>query len=791
MFKIIILLLCMTLALPGSSQSASIHCQYKSDYWSYLGTVYRCEVKNSVRITSLDAAQINSVTGTHLAGYNNDNVEAFYVRSKGQIHYFPCGLNKIFKNLKGIYIGSTGLKEIHQKDLKYFPNLKYLALSANSLEILEKDLFEFNPDLEVIYLYFNKITHIDPNVFDKLTNLKTLYLTSNVCINIYASNNSTAVQNVIKTAKNQCINSDYSNLEQKVKNFEAESSALSSEQFKEKLEKLENEVKNSKFPIFFRDKLLGIRADQVIKAQQEATPTTTTTEPTTTTAERSKLETCSALESKVDKMTENLTDLMILATNGTNTQQCDALKDDLRNRNEDIDTKLEILQNIKNAVTIDHVGLLKSLGFRTDKIEKTMKEQDRKFDELDQKLLILCMTLALPGSSQSASFECKYDSDQWSNLLGTVYHCTFRNSVRITSPDAAQIDSVTVTHLAGYNNDNVEVFSVLGVQIDFFPRGLNKIFKNIKGIYIASAGLKEIHQKDLKHFPYLKYLALHANNLEILEKNLFEFNPDLEVIYLNFNKISHIDPNVFDKLTKLKSLNLNSNVCIKLDAYKSRAVQNVIKAAKAKCTNSDYSNLEQKVKNLEAESSALSSEQFKEKLEKLENEVKNSKFPNFFRDKLLGIRADQVKKVQQEAKTPTTTTEPTTTTTESSKLETCSALESKVDKMTENLTDLMILATNGTNTQQCAALKDDLRNRNEDMDTKLETLDENVQNTKTAMLREIQNIKNAATIDHAGLLASLRFRTDKIEKAMKEMKEQNQNMDKKLAKIMKALNINE
>ncbi|XP_070501646.1 myosin-9-like [Chironomus tepperi] len=409
MFKIIILLLCMTLALPGSSQSASLECKYYSSYWSSLGTIYRCEVQNSVTISSPDAAQIDSVTGTHLAGYNNDNVELFYVYGIGQIHFFPRGLNKIFKNLKGIQIYSTGIKEIHQSDLKYFPNLKFLSLSANSLEILEKDLFEFNPDLEVIYSNSNKISHIDPNVFDKLTKLKTLYLRSNPCIDIYADNNSTAVQNVIKTAKKQSTNSDYLNLEQKVKNLEAESSALSSEQLKEKLEKLENEVKNSKFPNSFQSKLQGLKASQAKKAREEATTATTTTTPaTTTTTESSKFKTCSALESKVDKMTENLTDLMTLATNGTDTQQCAALKDDLRNRNEDMDTKLEILdenvqntktamlreiQNIKNAATIDHAGLLSSLRFRTDKIEKAIKEQDRKFDDqvrkmdkLDQKL---------------------------------------------------------------------------------------------------------------------------------------------------------------------------------------------------------------------------------------------------------------------------------------------------------------------------------------------------------------------------------------------------------------------
>ncbi|XP_070501475.1 leucine-rich repeat-containing protein egg-6-like [Chironomus tepperi] len=283
MFKIIILLLCMSLALPGSSQSASFDCQYYSDDWgSPLGTVYYCSVKNSVAITSLDAAQVDSVTGKHQAGYNNDHVEVFQVYNKGQIHYFPRRLNKIFKNLKGISIRYTGLKEIHQSDLKHFPNLKYLYLSYNNLEILEKDLFEFNPNLEDIYLSSNKISHIDPNVFDKLSKLTNVSLNSNTCISMAAYNSSTAVQNIIKTAKNKCTTSDYSNLEQKVKNLEAESSKLSSEHLKEKLEKLENEVENSKFSNFFRDKLQDLKADQVKKAQEEA-KTTTKIEPTTTT----------------------------------------------------------------------------------------------------------------------------------------------------------------------------------------------------------------------------------------------------------------------------------------------------------------------------------------------------------------------------------------------------------------------------------------------------------------------------------------------------------------------------
>jgi len=270
----------MSLALFGSTQSASFECQYNNGAWSILGNIYWCNVQNLDNITSLDAAQIDSINGTHLAGFNNDNVEAIQVLSKGQIHYFPRGLNTIFKNLKGIRIENAGLKELHQSDLKVFPKLVQFWLFGNSLEILEENLFEFNPDLEFISLWANKISHIDPNVFAKLTKLRYLYLFGNTCISMAAVNNSTAVQEVIKKAQTQCTNLDYSNLEQKVKNLEIESTILNAENLRLKLESLENEIKNSKYPNFFQERLQALRT---ILIQKEATTTSTTSTTTTTT----------------------------------------------------------------------------------------------------------------------------------------------------------------------------------------------------------------------------------------------------------------------------------------------------------------------------------------------------------------------------------------------------------------------------------------------------------------------------------------------------------------------------
>jgi len=255
------------LALFGSSQSVSFDCEYISGDLGTLGTVYWCNVQNAVIISSPDEAHVDSISGTHLTGKNNDNVDFFYV-SQGQVNYFPHGLNKTFKNLRGITIGNAGLKEVHQRDLKDYPKLMNLYLYNNNLQILEKDLFEFNPNLETIYLHTNKITHIDPNVFDKLSKLKSLYLNSNTCINMEAANNPTEVQKIIKTAQAQCISLDYSSLEQKVKYLEKESRVLDSQTLKKELEILKTEIKNSAFPSSFQDQIKLLNAT-LIKMEKE------------------------------------------------------------------------------------------------------------------------------------------------------------------------------------------------------------------------------------------------------------------------------------------------------------------------------------------------------------------------------------------------------------------------------------------------------------------------------------------------------------------------------------------
>ena len=220
-------------------------------------------------------------------------------------------------------------------------------------------------------------------------------------------------------------------------------------------------------------------------------------------------------------------------------------------------------------------------------------------------------------------------------------------------------------------------------------------------------------------------------------------------------------------------------------AHNPTEVQSVIKAAKAQCTNSDYSNLEQKVKNLEIESKNLNSENFKERLEKLENEIKNSRFSNNFHRRLQNLKAAQVKKVQES----TTTTEATTTTSEALKkpeinsFETCSTLELKVNNNVINLMDLVTQAGNGTHSafkdqvtidnSKYEANHEDLRNQKEAINKKLDNLETKIEEFKSESLKEINQIKNI------------------IKKMESKIEEVNRKLDENMTKIMKALQIND
>ena len=184
----------------------NIDCKFQKNFYTAVHDVYECILMNELNITSSNNTKINSMTGEHLT--INSVVDCFYANDK-KIKFFPKGLEKIFNNIRAILIYFGRLVAIHQSDLKPFPKLKIVSFWGNDIEVLEADLFNYNPELELISFRDNKIIQVHPSAFSNLNKLSYLRIENNTCISMEASDNSTAVRQIIDEMKENCYNSDF------------------------------------------------------------------------------------------------------------------------------------------------------------------------------------------------------------------------------------------------------------------------------------------------------------------------------------------------------------------------------------------------------------------------------------------------------------------------------------------------------------------------------------------------------------------------------------------------------
>jgi len=214
--------------------------------------------------------------------------------------------------------------------------------------------------------------------------------------------------------------------------------------------------------------------------------------------------------------------------------------------------------------------------------------------------------------------------------VGSVYKCEVSTNLDIKSPEDAVINAVSGTHLSGKTNDDVLAFHAYNKVIEYFPKGLERFFKNLKAIRMLNGKFKQISQSDIKPFPSLVYLDANSNNIEILEDGLFDNHPNMQLVWFGGNKIFHVGKNIFNNMNKITYLSFQSNPCI--DMYtqgNSTAAKIIIESLKTKCFDVNFANFSQNLSNLENESKTLTFYTFpiwSENLENLENYFKSSKF---------------------------------------------------------------------------------------------------------------------------------------------------------------------
>ncbi|CAG9810096.1 unnamed protein product [Chironomus riparius] len=246
---------------------------------------------------------------------------------------------------------------------------------------------------------------------------------------------------------------------------------------------------------------------------------------------------------------------------------------------------------------------------------------------MNKKLFFVFGIILCCFSSLSATLDCIF-RDGTFIIVGTIYQCSLVSD-KISSRQTLRLYSPNDGHRANKSNKDVLGFYARQNKIEKFPKELQK-FPNLKSIQMNNCQLQALYQSDLKPFADLILIYMESNLIEVLEEDLFAFNPNLKLIGFGHNQIVHIDPNVFDHLTQLSDFYFYGVPCIGLSIYSSvDKVKEAIGIIKTKCLNSDFMALVDKVGKFEDKAASLSPDEFEKNFIDLENELKNSNFFSF------------------------------------------------------------------------------------------------------------------------------------------------------------------
>jgi len=91
------------------------------------------------------------------------------------------------------------------------------------------------------------------------------------------------------------------------------------------------------------------------------------------------------------------------------------------------------------------------------------------------------------------------------------------------------------------------------------PRGLTKIFPNLKVLSICNSKMKGFNRDDLAEYKNLQKFICDKNDVDLLPGDLFEGFENLDYIKFTNNKLGVIEPSLLNGLDKLEYINFKSN----------------------------------------------------------------------------------------------------------------------------------------------------------------------------------------------------------------------------------------
>jgi hypothetical protein len=182
------------------------------------------------------------------------------------------------------------------------------------------------------------------------------------------------------------------------------------------------------------------------------------------------------------------------------------------------------------------------------------------------------------------TIDCHYNADERWTSLPPLYTCLVSSSSPNMTHDDRTITAIRGQHHTNFDNDDVHGFYVNGRTMEFFPRHLERQFRQLRAIAFHNTGMRVLHSEDLRPFgERLETIRVSGCEIEVIEQDLFRHNPNLRGIGMHRNRIKFIDGDSLQHLRNLRFLWLEGNDCINQSANDKQGVTALVNEVRKKC----------------------------------------------------------------------------------------------------------------------------------------------------------------------------------------------------------------
>lgn len=199
--------------------------------------------------------------------------------------------------------------------------------------------------------------------------------------------------------------------------------------------------------------------------------------------------------------------------------------------------------------------------------------------------IVQVLILIFGGLQLIVGFDLKCGWDSVTTGFISGKRC-FISQISAQFPSNQMITSLDGQPETFYHSEDRIMFDINlrgSLSVYYWPQGLGNLMPQLEAFALDTLKLRSIKKRDVEVFKKLKMIWCRFNDLESLDSDLFEPNPDL--MYANFdgNKLKFIGENIFEPTPFLQEAFFHNNNCIDSEGKSESAVQVLRTELREKC----------------------------------------------------------------------------------------------------------------------------------------------------------------------------------------------------------------